>query len=131
MSRHIRESFNVLAGVNGKSIRDALDALSLKGSLTAAKTYVVGANALTYDVPADASVVLFVDEQSAGIAMPASPADNAVVKIVNSNTSAAIAVTGVSNLSSIAAGKEVTIYSGDVGGSGNLWVSVATGTVSA
>lgn len=94
-------------------------------------TYVVGANATKYSVPEDATVVLFVDEQDAGIGMPASPADNAVVKLVNSNTSAAITVTGVSNLTSIAAGKEVTIYSGDVGGSGNLWVSVATGTVSA
>lgn len=129
MSRRIRDSVNVIAGTTGKSIRDAWDALATKG-LSSAKTYVVGANAAKYNVPVGATVVLFVDVQEAGIGMPASPASNAVVKLVNSNTSDAIAVTGVSNLTSIAAGKEVTLYSGDVGGSGNLWVSVGTGTVS-
>lgn len=129
MSRRIRDSVNVIAGTTGKSIRDAWDALATKG-LSSAKTYVVGLNATKYNVPVDATVVLFVDVQEAGIGMPASPADNAVVKLVNSNTSEAIAVTGVSNLTSITAGKEVTLYSGDVGGSGNLWVSVGTGTVS-
>lgn len=49
--------------------------------------------------------VLFADEQDAGIGVPDSPADSAAVKLANSNTSAAIAVTEVSNLTFIAAGK--------------------------
>lgn len=119
-------------GFNGaKLVGAVVDTAANPGLGSNAKTYVVGANAAKRNVPTDASVVLFVDEQDAGIGMPASPADNAVVKPVNSNTSAAIAVTGVSNLTSIAAGKEVTLYAGDVAGAGSLWVSVATGTVSA
>lgn len=114
-----------------KLVGAVVDTAANPGLGSNAKTYIVGANAAKYNVPTDASVVLFVDEQDAGIGMPASPADNAVVKLVNSNTSAAIAVTGVSNLTSITAGKEVTLYAGDVAGAGNLWVSVATGTVSA
>nr|WP_321999637.1 hypothetical protein [Rhodococcus qingshengii] len=114
-----------------KLVGAVVDTAPNPGLCSNAKTYVVGANAAKYNVPTDASVVLFVDEQDAGIGMSALPADNAVVKLVNSNTSAAIAVTGVSNLTSIAAGKEVTLYAGDVAGAGNLWVSGATATVSA
>lgn len=116
-------------GFKGATLVGAVVDTAANPGLGGGKTYVVGANETEYTVPQDATVILFTDLQDDGIVMPATVADNAVVKLVNSSTSGAIGVTGIANLTSIVSGAEVTAYAGDVGGSGNLWVAVETGTV--
>jgi hypothetical protein len=50
-----------------KLVGAVVDTAANPGLGSNAKTYVVGANAAKYNVPTDASVVLFVDEQGAMI----------------------------------------------------------------
>ena len=124
---------NKLAGTTGKSATNAIKAIAdlLPNGIAAVvpKTYVIGLSEAAYAVPGDAAVILFTDVQTEGITLPAVAPDNAKIVLVNSSTTEAITVTGAANLTSIPVGGQVTVYSGDVGGSGNLWVSVDSGTV--
>lgn len=102
------------------------------GGGTAERIYTQGFSDTPYSVPADATVVVFLDVQTAGVVLP-EPGENKKVTLVNAGSdtsgSADFDVSPTASPLTLMASKQATLYSIDVGGGTYVWAPVINGGV--
>lgn len=101
------------------------------GGGDASKTYCIPDGTEDYAIPTDATTVVSLGSHN-GTMSVYEAMENKKVTIINASSGDPIDISGVTNLTSIAASEQVTLYSITVDeGQTYMWVSINSGTISA